>query len=89
MKYTVTPSLLAEALSNIIREQSVGMADLEVTAIHGLATTGEPFEISGVELTLQPRKRPVTATADVSGRFTPPVGRGKIKLAAINGEIVQ
>lgn len=77
----ISPSMLAEALAEIVKRQSAGMADTEVTAIYAVATTGDLFEINGLEIELAPKRAP----APTPSKFTPPAGFGKIRLATVNG----
>jgi hypothetical protein len=84
----ISHTLLARALSDIIRQDSVGMADMEITAIHAVAQTGDLFAIDGLEVELASKRKVATASADKSGRFTPPAGVGKIRLATIDGQSI-
>lgn len=85
----ISHTLLARALSDIIRQDTIGMADMDITAIHAVAETGDLFPINGLEIELAPKRKAATVGTDVSGRFTPPAGKGKIRLAAVDGEAVQ
>lgn len=75
----ISHTMLAEALANIVKEQSVGMADMDVTKISALIR-GDYFEIEGIEIELTPKQAPAPKS-----KFTPPAGVGKIRLATVNG----
>lgn len=73
---------LKKAILKALETESFGLAVGQITELRGVISTGEAFPIDKIEVTL------VTPTATQS-RFTAPTGRGKIKLATLDGENVQ
>ena len=79
----VSREMLLRSLAQHIAEQSAGMADIEVIELHGVIKSGEAFEIESLEVAIspKPKKQAFVPTAKA--------GVGKIRLAAIDGEVIQ
>ena len=61
--------------------------DFKVGTVQGIVTVNgkeELFEIEGLVLQAIPKSHPSPTNSDTAVR-TPPAGRGKIRLAAVNG----
>lgn len=87
--FKISNGMLRRAVQQVLKEESAGMLDLEIVGLSGVVVTGEAFEIDSLEVMLMPKVRTKsTSAADKSGRYTPPTGRGKIRLAAVDGEVL-
>lgn len=78
----ISKERLIALLEGEIRRQSGGSAPITITKLDGVIKTGEHFEIEAISLSAQALK-----VADFTTK-TAPAGRGKIKLAAVDGERV-
>lgn len=72
----ISQTLLMQALEAELKRQSVGVANINVTMLQGVITTGEKFEIDSLEIQFEPK-----ATV----RFA---ANPKVRLAAVDGETV-
>lgn len=83
---TIPRDVLVRALAAEVKARSFGVADLEIRDISGFTKSEESFPIEGVQVSVAPR-RSSSRAADTSGRFTPAAGLGKIRIAAVDGEV--
>ena len=80
--FKISKERLIALLEGEIRRQSGGSAPITITKLDGVIKTGEHFEIEAVSLSAAPvTPRDFVAKSE-------PAGRGKIKLAAVDGELV-
>lgn len=95
-KITISREALLKAVAQIVKDQSVGMADMDCVAMNAVLVdqrkggVTETFPLDTIEVELVPvaAKAPANST-DKSGRvFTAPTGRGKIKLVSVDGALV-
>lgn len=78
--YRVPANILARAIEKIIAEESVGLADCEISAFLGVPNEGkEVFPIETVEVWLKRRE----------AAKPKPISTGKLRLAAVDGLAVQ
>jgi len=75
----ITQEVLKKAIAAEVKRQSFGTADIQIEAIYGVVSTGETFEISGLEVHTAAPKLPQFT------KRTAPAGLGKIRLAAVDG----
>lgn len=76
---SISKDLLVKAIAAEVKRQSFGNANMDITHIEGVIDSGEAFEIVGIRVqTEAPKVRDFVQRSE-------PAGRGKIRLAAVNG----
>ena len=72
----ISQTLLMQALEAELKRQSVGVANINVTMLQGVISTGEKFEIDSLEIHFEPK---------VATRYA---ANPKMRLVSVDGETV-
>jgi hypothetical protein len=86
--FKVEGSLLSSLIAKAVKSRSYSVTgDVEVLELHGVTSDGHSFRIEHVEARIGRAAKTSQASADLSGRNTKTQPAGKLRLAAVNGEV--